>query len=48
MSVVAFPSIGVWVLGIPLFAFIVLRRNKRVIDLMGKKQITKAEHNEII
>ncbi len=48
MSVVAFPSIGVWVLGIPLLAFIILRRNKRVIDLMAKKEITKAEHEEII
>jgi hypothetical protein len=47
MSVVAFPSIGIWVMGIPLLAFIVLRRNKRVIDLMGKKEITKAENEEI-
>ena len=48
MSAVAFPSIGVWVLGIPLIAFIILRKNKRIIDLMGKKQITKAENEEII
>jgi len=34
-------------MGIPLLAFIVLRRNKRVIDLMGKKEITKAESEEI-
>jgi hypothetical protein len=43
MSAVAFPSIGVWVLGIPLFAFLVLYKNKRVINLMGKKKITKEE-----
>jgi hypothetical protein len=47
MSAVAFPSIGIWVLGIPLLAFLVLRKNKRVIDLMGKKEITKAENEEI-
>jgi len=35
MSAVAFPSIAVWVLGIPLFAFLVLFKNKRVINLMG-------------
>ena len=43
MSAVALPSIGVWVLGIPLFAFLVLFKNKRVINLMGKKKITKEE-----
>ncbi len=48
ISVVAFPSIGVWVLGIPLLAFIILQKNKHVIDLMGKKEITKAENEEII
>lgn len=47
MSVVAFPSIGVWVLGIPLFAFLVLYKNKRVINLMSKREITKTEHEEI-
>jgi hypothetical protein len=46
--VVAFPSIGIWVIGIPLLAFIILRRNKRVIDLMGKKEITKEENEEIL
>jgi hypothetical protein len=40
MSAVALPSIGVWVLGIPLIAFILLRKNKSIIDLMGKKEIT--------
>lgn len=47
MSVVAFPSIAVWVLGIPLFAFLVLFKNKRVINLMGQKEITKKEQEEI-
>jgi hypothetical protein len=47
MSAVAFPSIAVWVLGIPLFAFIVLFKNKRVINSMGQKEITKKELEEI-
>ena len=47
ISAVAFPGIGLWVLGIPLFAFFVLFKNRRVINLMGKKEITRAENNEI-
>ena len=43
----ALPSIGVWVLGIPLIGFLILRKNKRVFDLMGKKEITKADNDEI-
>lgn len=47
ISVVAFPSIGLWVFGIPLFAFLVLLKNKRVLNLMTKKEITQAENEEI-
>ena len=43
----ALPSISVWVLGIPLIGLLILRKNKRVFDLMGKKEITKAENDEI-
>ena len=45
--IVALPSIGVWVLGIPLIGLLILRKNKRVFDLMGKQEITKAENDEI-
>jgi hypothetical protein len=31
ISAVAFPAIGLWVFGIPLFAFLVLYKNKRVL-----------------
>lgn len=48
ISIVAFPSIGLWVFGIPLFAFLVLYKNRRVINLMSKKVITKSESLEII
>jgi hypothetical protein len=41
ISIVAFPCIGLWVFGIPLFAFFVLFRNKRVLNLMELKKITK-------
>ena len=37
MMTVAFPSIAVWVVGIPLFALILLIRNRRVLNLMMKK-----------
>lgn len=47
MSIVAFPSIGLWVFGIPLFALAVLVRNKRVLGLMQKREITAAELEEI-
>jgi hypothetical protein len=47
ISIVAFPAIGLWVIGIPLFALFVLMANKRVINLMAKKEITKAESEEI-
>jgi hypothetical protein len=40
ISVVAFPAIGLWVFGIPLFAFLVLYKNKRVLQLMMKPEIT--------
>jgi hypothetical protein len=42
-SIVAYPSIGLWVFGIPLLAFIVLYRNKRILNLMLQKKITKRE-----
>ncbi len=31
ISILVFPAIGIWVLGIPLFAFVVLYRNRRVL-----------------
>ena len=34
MQIVAFPAIIVWVIGIPLFALIVLVKNKRILNLM--------------
>jgi hypothetical protein len=47
ISAVAFPSIGIWVFGIPLFALIVLIKNRRVLTLMTKKEITQKENEEI-
>jgi hypothetical protein len=44
---VAFPSIAVWVFGIPLFALLVLLANKRIINLMAKREITQKELDEI-
>jgi hypothetical protein len=48
ISVVAFPAIGLWVFGIPLFAFLVLYKNKRVLQLMMKPEITQQEKEEIV
>ena len=48
ISVVAFPAIGLWVFGIPLFAFLVLYKNKRVLQLMMKPEITQQEKDEIV
>ena len=47
ISIIAFPAIGLWVIGIPLFALLMLLMNKRVINLMSKKEITMAEQEEI-
>ena len=35
ISTVAFPSIGVWVVGIPLTALVILVKNRRVMSLMA-------------
>ena len=48
ITIVAFPSIGLWVFGIPLLAFLVLFKNKRILGLMTQKQITKKEADEIL
>ena len=48
ISAVAFPSIALWVFGIPLAALGILIRNKRILNLMNKKEITVAENEEIL
>lgn len=44
---VAFPSIALWVIGIPLFALLVLLANKRIINMMAKREITQQELDDI-
>ena len=43
ISVLVFPAIGIWVIGIPLLALFILLKNKQTIILMNKKEITQAE-----
>jgi len=43
ISILVFPAIGIWVIGIPLLAFFVLLKNKDTILLMNKKEIMQAE-----
>ena len=38
------PAIVLWVIGIPIFAFIVMVRNRSVLALMTKHTITQSEH----
>lgn len=40
ISALVFPAIGLWVFGIPIFALIILVKNKRALILMAKKEIT--------
>ncbi len=48
ISIVAFPSIGLWVLGIPLFSLFLLVRNKKTLQLTSKKEVTEEEMQQII
>jgi hypothetical protein len=41
---VAFPAIGLWVLGIPLFSWYLLYKNKEILKLLNKKEITEEEN----
>ena len=48
ISFVAFPAIGLWVLGIPLFSWFLLYKNKEILKLLNKKEITEEENLQII
>jgi hypothetical protein len=43
MLIVVIPSILIWAIGIPMFALALLIRNRRILGLMQKKQITESE-----
>ena len=46
--VIVFPSIVLWSIGIPVFSCFLLIKNRRIIDLMNRKELTQAEFDEVL